>query len=509
VEEVDCLTIYRIQLRSFDPADSFFWPAAAARLRAVVAAERPDVIHFHNVVGLGANLLIEAAQSVPVAVTLHDPWGYCFKQTLLRNDGSICTDTDGCAECLSNIRPEGDVSLPIRLRRDYVAWALDHADLLIAPSHYLAEAYRQAGFDPARIAVQSNGIDLRAIDPPATRPAPPVRFLVLAYLGAHKGISDLLDAASRLAARPDLAGRWQLDIAGDGDLRPQIEADIAAGRFGGALRLLGRISRAEVLRRLTETHVVMLPARWPENEPVSLLEAIASGCAQIATDVGGNPELVVHGASGWLVPRGDPAALAEAMIGYVMDPELAARHGQYNVRRRHHFDEDATVARIEFLYDRLAAAPRSPPVRRPLVICGGGWPGQDTAAICNVLHWAEGGERVRLLWHAWLPDHAWEQAGLVWNWSAIGDPALLRRSVRTGVPVLAPAGSPAAEVSGYGGSMARLYASAADATRELLAIRGGGRERTGSGTIRSGMVADLVVAASPRDSFESPAPRAA
>ncbi len=152
-EDVDGLTVFRLPLRSLEASDLFFWPAAAMRLRSILASERFDVVHFHNVVGLGANLIPEAASSgAVVLVTLHDPWGVCFKQTLLRNDGSLCTDTDGCAECLPSIRPQDEVSLPIRLRRDYVAWALDHAGTLVSPSHFLAQTYLAAGFRADRIA---------------------------------------------------------------------------------------------------------------------------------------------------------------------------------------------------------------------------------------------------------------------------------------------------------------------------------------------------------------------
>jgi len=506
-EEVDGLTVFRLPIRSLDISDSFLWPAAAMRLRSILSSERFDIVHFHNIMGLGANLIPEAASSgAAVLVTLHDPWGICFKQTLLRNNGSLCTDTDGCSECLASIKPSDGGSLPIRLRRDYVAWALDHADTLLSPSHFLAQTYRAAGFRADRIVVQSNGIDLASFAPSRPRTPLPVRFLVLAYLGTHKGIPDLLDAAALLAAEADLEGCWRLDICGDGELRPLIEAQIAANRFGGAVGLLGWVGRNEVLTRLADTHVVVLPSRWPENEPVSLLEAIAAGCAQIATDLGGNTELIDDGLSGLLVPHNDPAALAQAMARYIRQPDLAAQHGAYNRTRANAFDELAAIDRLEHLYRGGAVAEPAASLDPPVVICGGGWPDLNTAAICAYLHWAEGSRRIRLLWHKWVTPTAWDRACLVWNWSGDDDPPLIRRAVRAGIPILAPAGSKVGSALADGFGLAELYRSPVEAISTLLLASA--RPTDASTAARTSAAADFAALMSPQSSFALGACRA-
>jgi glycosyltransferase involved in cell wall biosynthesis len=502
-EQADGLQVYRLPLRSLDTSDSFFWPSAAMRLRSIMATERFDVVHFHNVIGLGANLIPEAAATgAAVFVTLHDYWGLCFKQTLLRDDGSLCPDTGACHECMPAIRPRGEVSLPIRLRRDYVFWALEHATMLISPSRALAHVYRSAGFAADRIAVQSNGIDPGSAAPPRDREPLPVRFLTLAHLGEHKGISDLLHAASLLARRRELDGRWRLDIAGEGALRTAIEKRIEEERLGDAVHLLGRIAPTEVLDRLTDTHVVMLPSRWPENEPVSLLEGMAAGCALIATDIGGNPELVDDGISGFLVPPSDPAALAAAMARYIADPELAARHGARSLRNVGALDSSRTIDRLEHFY-RAGARAESAIADAPIVICGGGWPDLNAADICNYLHCAEGGKRIRLLWHKWAEPAAWRSASLVWNWSGDGDPSLIRRAVRAGIPILAPAGAALETALATGFGLARLYRSSHEAVSVLLGI--GFPSGDTFAAARGAVAADLLALMSPRESFALPA----
>ena len=112
-----------------------------------------------------------------------------------------------------------------------------HADRLISPSASLAASYIAANAaDAGRIEVISNGIDLEPFHGFARRrDGGPLRFLCTAYLGEHKGILDLLQAAALLTVEPDLVGGWSLTIAGDGHLRPELEAQIASGRFANAV----------------------------------------------------------------------------------------------------------------------------------------------------------------------------------------------------------------------------------------------------------------------------------
>ncbi len=354
--------------------------------------------------------------------------------------------------------------------------------------------------------VQSNGIDLASFAPRHRRAKLPVRFLVLANLGTHKGIPDLLDAAALLAAEADLDGRWRLDIAGDGELRRRIEAEIAANRFGGAVNLLGWIGRSEVLARLADTQVVVLPSRWPENEPVSLLEAIGAGCAQIATDLGGNPELIDDGSSGLLVPHNDPVALGQAMAHYIRHPDLAAQHGAHNRARATLFSQLATIDRLEHFYRAGVACRPAASSDVPLVICGGGWPDLGTAAICANLHWAEGGRRIRLLWHKWATTAAWDRACLVWNWSGDGDPSLTLRALRAGIPILAPTGSSVENALADGFGLAELYRSPVEAVSVLL--RASARPTDACTMARAGAAADFATLTSPASSFTLAAARA-
>jgi glycosyltransferase involved in cell wall biosynthesis len=444
VEDNNGLRIWRTPVRSFEPDDNFLVPNIEARLRAVIEAEQPDIVHFHNLNGLGFSLVpLVKRRGLPSIVTLHDHAGFCFRATALRPDGSLCAEPEECAvACRGAIQPRDvGLSLPMRLRRDYVAWALAHADRLISPSTALAAHFRDAGAAAdTQLAVISNGVDLRQFRPPTRRSADGIlRFACIAYLGEHKGIPDLLQAAARLAADRVLAGRWSLTIAGDGNLRTQVEAEIAGGRFGRSVTFLGRVPREQIIAELSMTDVVVLPSRWPENEPVVLLEAIASGTAQLATNVGGIPNLVEQGITGELVPPNDPVTLANAMATYIREPDRARRHGEANLARRNRFSEETTLDAIEAVYESALRAPRSWYSDRPVVLCAGDWPLPQVAEICNNLYrMEEPGLGARLIWHDWA-DPRVSKAALLWNWSSGASHAAIQHALCAGVPILAPA----------------------------------------------------------------------
>ncbi|HYA80361.1 MAG TPA: glycosyltransferase [Methylocystis sp.] len=165
-ENYDGLRIHRTPLSSIQLGGNFRSRRHAAQFAQVLSEFRPDVAHFHNITGLGVNLVGVARRAgVRTVVTLHDYWGFCLKNVLLRNDLTLCADHDACHECVARVAtPDG--LLPVRLRRDYVMRELGQADAFIAPSNALAENYAQAGLDLARIATFSAGVDLQSFPQP-------------------------------------------------------------------------------------------------------------------------------------------------------------------------------------------------------------------------------------------------------------------------------------------------------------------------------------------------------
>ena len=153
---------------------------------------------------------------------------------------------------------------------------------------------------------------------------------VIARLVARKGHDVLLNAWS-LVERDVRADNWTLELWGEGPDRARVETEAATlqrvvvvGPVPDAANKLGRFA------------IVALPS-FREGLPLVLIEAMAAGCAVIASDLPGCRELVVDG-TGVLVPPGEPGALAEALldlIGDVAARERLGRRGREHVRRNY------------------------------------------------------------------------------------------------------------------------------------------------------------------------------
>jgi glycosyltransferase involved in cell wall biosynthesis len=414
-EYSDGLRVYRIPFSGWD-TDIDFHVRSSAKVLAQILEENPvDVVHFHNLRGMGVNLIAEARRhGARTVVTLHDNWGHCLWATRLRPNGQLCQAPEECAlACSPEVTAPSGTALPMRLRRDAIAHALEGADQLISPSHALARFYVEAGFEREKIQVVSNGIDLSSFSRKVGQ-AGPVRFAFIASLAPHKGLPELMQAAALLKQDAALDGRWELSVIGEGGLRSDVERLVVEGGLADVVRLVGRVERDQMPAMLREIDTVVLPSRWPENEPVVLLEAIASGVSQIATDLGGSKELVDAGRSGLLVEPGNAEGLARAMAALILSPRLAGTQGDYNWERRADFDEEDSISAILALY--ASVLERGPARTRPIVLCNGETPNVIEKFICDHLYRFEGdGAGLRLVWHEWAEPEDEMNAALRWE----------------------------------------------------------------------------------------------
>ncbi len=222
------------------------------------------------------------------------------------------------------------------------------------------------GVDPSKMVVLRNGLDLAAFDAAAeAAPAPGApdfgRLTVINVANMHhpvKGQPDLL-AAMRLVLRE--FPQAQLALVGDGVRRPLLEAQ--ARRLGIEDRVLFLGHRADV-PALVARAAVAVSSSYSEGISNAVLEAMAARCAVVATAVGGTPEIVHDGVTGWLAPPGAPAALAARIGAALRDPITARRAGQAarGLVAREFAVEEMREA-YDALYGGLADAKAAPPSR--------------------------------------------------------------------------------------------------------------------------------------------------
>jgi glycosyltransferase involved in cell wall biosynthesis len=168
-----------------------------------------------------------------------------------------------------------------------------------------------------------------------------------ARLVHEKGHRFLIEAFRRLTgSRSDPI----LLLAGDGPLRDEVESQVSEYRLADRVRVLGSVEHRMVLDLMRVADLVVLPSTH-EGFPVSIAEAGAVGTPVVASRVGGIPDLIEDGGSGWLVPPGDAGALATALEDALGNPERARALGAAAHRRAIEMcDVDAVARRYEAIY---------------------------------------------------------------------------------------------------------------------------------------------------------------
>jgi colanic acid/amylovoran biosynthesis glycosyltransferase len=170
---------------------------------------------------------------------------------------------------------------------------------------------------------------------------PSNRLVCVGRLCEQKGQLLLVEAAALLAGE---GLDFELILAGDGDMRTDLESLIAERCLQQYVRITGWIGSAQVREEMLAARALVLPS-FAEGLPVVLMEAMALGRAVVTTAVAGIPELVEHGNHGWVVAAGDVRALAGALreVLTTSDERLATMGAaaRAKVLGRHSADEGA------------------------------------------------------------------------------------------------------------------------------------------------------------------------
>ncbi len=347
-----------------------FARALGAAIIDLCRRERVDVVHAHGLAGLGY-----AEELSVVGRRSSERIGTGKKRTLAESTFPLTTDDRRPTTPLPPLvlNPHG---LEEFNRRDWAKWlayapfrwgvrrATRAAAAVIATDRALvAPIERALGVPPARIALIPNGVDLAELDALA-RPAltgeararyrlgeSPLTMVSVARLERNKGLHDGLAALATL--RDALPAGWRWLIVGRGSEEAALRAAIAGAGLGANVALVGALSDTEVQSLLAAADLALIPSRY-EGSSLTALEALARGLPVVATAVGGLPDKVIPGATGFIAPTAGPVALAVALRAALTDraawPALGAS-GRRLVAER--FSWDALAAQYLDLYHEL------------------------------------------------------------------------------------------------------------------------------------------------------------
>jgi glycosyltransferase involved in cell wall biosynthesis len=309
--------------------------AAVWRLRRIIAAERPHVVHTHtSKAGFIGRL---AARLTRVPAVIHQPHGHVFYGYY----GPGLTVFFTVLERLAARWSDRIITLTDRGTEEHLARGIGRpAQYASVPSGVPVERFR-AGAPSRAEARRRTGLE-------------PSAFLVagLGRLIRIKGFDLLVEALPVVAAAVPAA---RVVLVGDGPMRADLEARAAALGVGGRLTFSGAV--ADPTPWLAAADVVAAPSR-NEGMGRAIVEAMALGIPVVGAAVGGIPSVIVDGECGRLVPSEDAAALARALVELGGDPGLRARLGAQAVVRAEAFSSAVADRKLCEVYAALAQEKR-------------------------------------------------------------------------------------------------------------------------------------------------------
>ncbi|MBI3320807.1 MAG: glycosyltransferase [Candidatus Omnitrophica bacterium] len=294
-----------------------FTPRLVPALASLMKRERIDVVHTHNMGPLLYGSVAARLAGVRALInTRHGREEKCRSRFIWRlNDAVVAISEDAKRRLLAHNRLDER-----RVRVIYNGIELGSTN-----GHASADFKRQCGLSPQRRLIGTVG-----------------------RLAQEKDHGTLLQAFAGLIR---FGCDAELAIAGDGALKPSLERMAGALGIAGRVRLLGFRSDA---RALIGAFDLFALSSLTEGIALTLLEAMAARKPVVATEVGGNPEVVVDGMTGLLVPPQQPDRFAQAMRVVLDDPALAARFGEAGRRRvEEHFSVERMVREYVQLYELM------------------------------------------------------------------------------------------------------------------------------------------------------------
>lgn len=305
-------------------------PVALARMVRFLRRGRYDILHTHT--AKAATLGRIAARMAGVPTVVHTVHGWVFtaehpawqSRIYLEIERLLAPLSDRLVVVAENDREEG-LSLGVG-RPDQYVLIRSGIELGVYRDVSLsrAESRRRVGLSEDAFVVGSVG-----------RLSPP------------KCPEVAVAAFARLAAA---CPRARLVVVGDGWQRGEVEAEVRRRGLADRVRMLGlRSDVAELLRAFD----VFLLTSSHEGLPRTIPQAMAAGLPVVATRVGGVPNAVVDGVTGWLAPTGDAEVLGDRLLALARDPDTARGMGEAGRARVDEFSADRMARQLEQLYEQL------------------------------------------------------------------------------------------------------------------------------------------------------------
>lgn len=302
-------------------------PEAKRNFQALCEEFRPDVVHLNNVHRQITLSILDAPylreNRVPVFYTAHDYVTVCPGYLMLDGDGHVC---DACLEdgryrhCIENRCVKGSraksalAAMEASFNRAHKSNR--RIDRVIAPSRFMCSKLIEGGWPEDKVVFLQNFADDAILDRAANAGADATDrespyLLFFGRLSVEKGVDTLLRAFD--AALPNLPRDMRLVVVGDGPDAAEFKALASSLDCASRIEFAGYKTGDALQSYVERASLAISSSRCRENMPYSIVEAFAAGTPVVGTNIGGIPELVDEGKTGFICEPGDVQSMADAI----------------------------------------------------------------------------------------------------------------------------------------------------------------------------------------------------
>lgn len=311
-------------------------------INEIVKNARADIVHIHNIHDYSTThmcILAARRSGSKLVWTAHDNWFACPYSTMLDTRSRQCHDRRCWSNCFSD-RPVRHRMLAyfLKSRTQY----LKNVDRIIAPSHNMASRLEDWGVKNIEIIPYGHPSEPYIGIKPKEQGGP-LRLLFAGALEPHKDPMTLLNAVGNCK-------KVSLRFVGSGTLERRLKKAIEEKKIQA--KVIPRVRHEYMPEHYEWADALVVPSIWPDNQPISIIEAMLSSRAVIASAVGGIPEMISHNKTGILFNPGDPRALGNIIKKLTHDKvrKMGAKARETALAT---YDMDRYIDRIIKLYEEI------------------------------------------------------------------------------------------------------------------------------------------------------------
>lgn len=316
---------------------SFYNPLLIRQIDRILRIEKPDIVHIHNPGAMSISVVNVAKRlGCNVVQTFHGYNFECPKGSLYRRSGVICSNP-----------------LPIcKIYKQIFRNIGQRNDSIIAICSYVRERLIKAGYNPSNIALIPNSLQEshKAFTSRENK-----EILFVGRMVKAKGVHILIKALAKVKRICDK--EFFVNLIGDGPDKTYFESQ--AWSLGVDVNFLGNVSDTVLQKHYEEAYVVVVPSLFPELFPMVVLEAMSHGKPVIASNIGGLPDLVLHGQTGLLFEPNDVDALAESIKSLLTQEELAIDMSSKTLEMSQKFSDTNHLEKLLDLYNKVSLQGRA------------------------------------------------------------------------------------------------------------------------------------------------------